>query len=47
MTTMAGFEVLYAGVESSVLVAGLLSIITLGIALVGVLFVHHEEGEMV
>ena len=47
MTTMAGFEVLYAGVESSVLVAGLLSVITLGIALVGVLFVHHEEGEMV
>ncbi len=47
MTTLAGFEVLYAGVENSVLVAGFLSIITLGIALVGVLFVHQEEGEMV
>ena len=47
MTTMAGFEVLYAGVEDSVLVAGFLSIITLGIALVGVLFIHQEEGEMV
>ena len=35
MTVIAGFEVLYANVEGSVLVAALLAVITLGLALVG------------
>lgn len=35
MTVLAGFEVLYAAVENSVLVAALLAIINLGLALVG------------
>jgi hypothetical protein len=35
LTSLAGFEVFYAAVESSVLVAGLLAVITLGIALAG------------
>ena len=35
MTVIAGFEVLYATVEGSVLVAALLAAITLGLALVG------------
>ncbi len=35
MTVLAGFEVLYATVEGSVLVAALLAVITLGLALVG------------
>jgi len=35
LTVIAGFEVLYATVEGSVLVAALLAIITLGLALVG------------
>lgn len=35
LTTLSGFEIIYASVESSTLVAGLLAIITLGIALVG------------
>lgn len=35
MTVLAGFEVIYAAVESSVLVAALLAIINLGLALVG------------
>ncbi|GAB4458303.1 MAG: hypothetical protein OHK0041_23110 [Anaerolineales bacterium] len=35
MTVMAGFEVLYAAVENSVLVAALLAVINLGIALTG------------
>lgn len=35
MTVIAGFEILYATVESSVLVAALLAGITLGLALVG------------
>ena len=47
LTAFSGFEVFYAGVESSVLVAGFLVLITLGIALVGVLFIHQQEGDMV
>src|SRR5678816_299892 len=35
MTALSGFEILYATVEGSVLVAGLLAIINLGLALVG------------
>lgn len=35
MTVLAGFEVLYAAVEGSTLVTGLLAVITLGLALVG------------
>lgn len=35
MTVMAGFEIIYSAVEGSVLVAGLLAVITLGLALVG------------
>lgn len=35
MTVLAGFELLYATVEGSVLVAGLLAVINLGLALVG------------
>ena len=35
MTVLAGFEIIYAAVENSVLVAALLAVITLGLALVG------------
>lgn len=35
LTTLSGFEILYAVVESSTLVAGLLAVVTLGIALTG------------
>jgi len=35
LTILSGFEVLYATVETSVLVAGLLTVINLGLALVG------------
>jgi hypothetical protein len=35
LTTLSGFELVYAAVESSVLVAGLLAAVTLGLALVG------------
>lgn len=35
LTTLSGFEILYAAVENSVLVAGFLALITLGIALIG------------
>jgi hypothetical protein len=35
MTILAGFEILYAAVESSILVAALLAVINLGLALAG------------
>lgn len=35
LTFMAGFEILYATVETSILLAGLLSIVNLGLALSG------------
>ena len=35
LTFLAGFEILYAALESSLLVAGLLAIINLGLALIG------------
>ena len=35
MTVLSGFEILYSTVEGSVLVAGLLAVINLGLALVG------------
>lgn len=35
LTLLAGFEIIYAAVESSILVAGLLAIVNLGIALAG------------
>lgn len=34
LTVLSGFEIIYAGLESSVLVAGLLAVINLGLALV-------------
>jgi hypothetical protein len=48
LTVMTGFEILYAAVEGSVLVAGLLSIITLGIAITGaylLTILHPVEDE--
>lgn len=47
LTCFSGFEVLYAGMENSILVAGFLVIITLGIALVGALFIHQQEGDLI
>lgn len=35
LTILSGFEILYAGVESSILITGLLAIVTLGLAIVG------------
>ncbi len=44
LTTLSGFELLYAAVESSVLVAGLLAIVTLGLALVGAYLLDTLSG---
>lgn len=35
LTLLAGFEIIYAGVETSILVAGLLAILNLGVTLIG------------
>jgi hypothetical protein len=35
LTTLLGFEILYSTVENSILVAGLLAVVTLGLALTG------------
>jgi hypothetical protein len=47
LTVLSGFEVLYAAVETSLLVAGLQALTTLGLALVGayLLSVRGMEGD--
>ncbi len=40
LTILAGFETIYAAVENSVLVAGLLAAINLGLALVGAYYIN-------
>ncbi len=43
LATMAGFEILYAAVEGSILVAGLLAVVNLGLALTGAYFMTASE----
>lgn len=47
LTTLSGFEIIYAAVESSTLVTGLLALINLGLSLAGAYFLTHqgEKGE--
>jgi hypothetical protein len=45
LTVLAGFETLYAAVESSLLVAGLLAAINLGVALAGAYLLAIAPGE--
>jgi hypothetical protein len=45
LTVLAGFEILYAAVESSTLVAALLSVVNLGLALTGAFFLNMPEEE--
>jgi hypothetical protein len=35
LTVLSGFEILYAAVESSILITGLLAAVTLGLAMLG------------
>ncbi len=46
LTFLAGFEVLYSALESSLLLAGLLAVINLGLALVGVYLATSLEKEV-
>jgi hypothetical protein len=43
LTTLAGFEVIYASVESSILVAALLAVVNLGLALTGAYLLTQSE----
>lgn len=45
MTALSGFELVYAGLETSILIAGLQAVITLGLALAGayLLGIHTAE----
>jgi len=45
LTVQAGFEVLYATVENSVLVAAMLSVVNLGLALTGTYFLNMPSEE--
>jgi hypothetical protein len=45
MTVLSGFEVLYATVEGSILVAALLAVINLGLALVGAYLLIASQAE--
>lgn len=45
MTVISGFEILYSAVEGSVLVAGLLAVINLGLALVGAYLLIAENAQ--
>jgi hypothetical protein len=45
LTAMAGFEILYAAVESSTMVAALLSVVNLGLALTGAYFLNMPQEE--
>jgi hypothetical protein len=47
LTVLAGFEIIYATVENSALVAGLLAVVTLGLALIGAYLITAPglEGE--
>jgi hypothetical protein len=47
LTILAGFEILYAAVESSILVAVLLAVVNLGLALTGAYFLNSYEKEEV
>jgi len=45
LTVMAGFEIIYAALEGSILVAALLSVINLGLGLVGAYLLISSEPE--
>jgi len=46
LTMLTGFETLYAAVEGSVLVAGLLAVVDLGLALVGAYLIGNSYNDM-
>ncbi len=47
LTVLSGFEIIYSALESSILVTAMLSVITLGLALIGSLFLITQQSEIV
>lgn len=47
LTVLTGFETIYTALESSILVTAMLSVITLGLALVGSFFLVTQQPEVV
>jgi hypothetical protein len=45
LTILSGFEVFYSAVEGSILVAGMLSVVTLGLGLVGAFLLNVSVPE--
>lgn len=45
LTVLSGFEILYAAVVTSILVAGLLALVTLGLAVTGAFWLSFTPGE--
>jgi hypothetical protein len=45
LTVLAGFEILFAAIENSILVAGLLASVNLGLALVGAYLLSSNTNE--
>lgn len=45
LTVLAGFETIYAALESSIMVTAMLSVISLGLALVGAYFLTIQQAE--
>lgn len=43
LTVFSGFEIIYAALEKSVLVAGLLAVVPMGIAFIGAYLMHAEN----
>ena len=46
LTVFSGFEILYATVETSILVTGFLAVVTLGISLIGAYLLVAPEMEV-
>ena len=46
LTLLSGFEIIYAAIEFSLLVTGLLAVINLGLALIGVFWLNSSRAEI-
>lgn len=46
LTVFSGFEIFYSALEKSVLVAGFLALITMGLAFIGAYLLHMQNEEM-
>jgi hypothetical protein len=47
LTVFSGFEIIYAAVETSILVAALMAVVNLGLAMIGAYLIPKGDGEFV